>query len=102
MTVAELNMLEALGAAGKHCSVKNEFQCPYGDQYRHLMAEGVFAERLWTHIRWYDRHHRDAEPLVDVTRFEDLWAALDDGRLDQVIREHKAWMKETGAAEWQI
>jgi len=102
MSVAKLRIIEELGAEGKSCSVKNEFKCPYGENYKELIKQGIVFEYLWTQIRWYDHHHKDEPAIIDVTSFEDIGEAIDDGRFQKIVEMHEKWMKERGAQEWQI
>jgi hypothetical protein len=39
-------------------------------------------------------------PIIDVTDYNDIDKAIDDGRLKKIIEEHKRYMKETGAEIW--
>jgi hypothetical protein len=34
--------------------------------------------------------------MIDVTSYEDICKAVDDGRLDKIVAEHNRYMKESG------
>lgn len=110
---------EAAGAENRTCSVINYFQCPYRDERQTLTEDGYSAHTLWKHIYWYDHHwnldtsvtprsselkwyHFGEPPIIDVKSFEDIIKALEDGRLEKIILEHKRYMKETGAQIWGL
>jgi len=74
---------------------------------------------LWQHIQWYDYHwnrsltftpaaserkwyHYDEPPIIDVTSYDDIIRAIDDGRLDRIIDEHTRYMKETNCEIWNL
>jgi len=76
------------------------------------LQDGYDANRLWEHIEWYDRHwnldtsytppasemkwyHFNEPRIIDVTDYDDILKAIDDGRLDKVIDEHTRYMKES-------
>jgi hypothetical protein len=44
-------------------------------------------------MKWY---HFNEPPIIDVTRYEDICKALDDGRLDKIVAEHKRYLNESG------
>jgi len=50
-------------------------------------------------MKWY---HFDESPIIDVTDFEDLDRAIDDGRLDRIVQEHLRYMKETDREIWAL
>jgi hypothetical protein len=120
MQKARLRLFSELGGAGdRTCDVLNFFKCPYGEEYKTLIKNGWTAETLWEHIEWYDHHwnrdqsftpsdsqwkwyHYGEPPIIDVSSFEDICKALDDGRLDKIVAEHKRYMKETGYEIWAI
>ena len=120
MQKARLRVFSEFGGAGdRTCAVLNFFKCPYGKEYRTLLENGRAADTLWEHIVWYDRHwnrdqgsrppdsarkwyHYDEPPIIDVSSFDDIRKALDDGRLDRIAAEHKRYMKETGYEGWAI
>jgi hypothetical protein len=43
-------------------------------------------------MKWY---HYNETPIIDVTSYDDILKAIDDGRLNRIIDEHKRYMKET-------
>jgi hypothetical protein len=120
MREAELRVYSELaGAANRTCTITNYFNCPYGEEWKQLLSDGHAANKLWEHVEWYDRHwnrghsfrHTESErkwyhygepPIIDVSNFEDIRKALDDGRLDKIATEHERYMKETGCESWNI
>ena len=40
--------------------------------------------------------------IIDVTNYDDIMRAIDDGRLDKLIDEHTRYMKETGRKIWAL
>jgi hypothetical protein len=113
MRQVEWRIYNELGeASNRTCEIHNYFRCPYGDAWRQLLQDGGDAYWLWEHIHWYDRHwnrshtftpaanehewyHYDEPPIIDVTSYDDIIRAIDDGRLDKIIEEHIRYMKET-------
>jgi len=118
-TLVELKVYEDVGEAeGKSCSVENRYKCPYGARSKKLIEAGGLAKFVWKEIRWYDHHwnpigdhvsavgvtkwdHFDEPGIIDVTSYEDIVKAVDDGRFDKIFEEHKKYMEETGAEAWQ-
>jgi hypothetical protein len=114
MRVVKLRFYEDKGGAeGKSCEVKNKYRCPYGEASEQLIEDGRFAEWLWREIEWYDYHwnprrtwtpaqvdmkwyHFGEPSIIDVASYDDVIKALDDGRLERIIEEHKKYMKEMG------
>ena len=110
----KLRILNELGGArGRTCTVLNFFKCPYGEEYNTLCADGEAAYELLDQLRWYDKHwnrsssdipaqndmkwyHFNEPPIIDVTCYEDICKAVDDGRLDKIVAERKRYMKESG------
>ena len=107
------------GANDRRCEVVNYFHCPYGDEWRQLQLDGYDAYCLWEHIEWYDRHwtpstthtppaaemkwyHFNEPPIIDVTCYDDIIQAIEDGRLDKITEEHTRYMKETGREIWNV
>jgi hypothetical protein len=101
------------------CKIHNYFRCPYGDSWRQLLQDGDDAHWLWQHIYWYDKHwsrshtftpatnehewyHCDQPPIIDVASYDDIIRAIDDGRLDKIVDEHKRYMKETKCEIWNL
>jgi hypothetical protein len=106
-------------ANNRTCEAMNFFHCPNGDAWRQLQQDGDIAELVWQHIYWYDHHwnrspystpsrseqrwyHLNEPPIIDVTSYEDIIRAIDDGRLDRIIDEHTRYMKETNREIWNI
>ena len=120
MRQAEWRIYNELGEANNcTCEIVNYFRCPYGDARRQLLQDGHDAHRLWQHIYWYDIHwnpstsytpaasekkwyHYDEPPIIDVTSYDDIIRAIEDGRLDRIIDEHTRYMKETGREIWNL
>ena len=88
------------GANNRTCSVVNYFRCPYGEEWRTLQEDGAVIEWTWSLIEWYDRHwnrdpygqppekemkwyHFDEPQIIDVTDFDDIVRAMEDGRLER-------------------
>jgi hypothetical protein len=107
------------GASDRTCEVVNYFRCPYGDEWRQLQLNGYDVKCLWHHIEWYDRHwtpdissaptpdemkwyHFNEPQIIDVTNFDDIIRAIEDGRLDRIIDEHTRYMKETDREIWAL
>jgi len=119
MVRVELRLYEEIGAKGKSCEVKNKYKCPYRELSEKLIKGGRFANALWGHIRWYDRHwncpkgsyasgedakwyHCDEPSLMDVTSYEGIRKAIKDGTLRKIVKEHKKYVKETGTPMWAL
>lgn len=103
---------ELAEANNRTCEIMNYFHCPYGDTWRKLLQDGHDARLLWQQITWYDEHwngspystpsrseqrwyHLNEPPIIDVTSYDDIIRAIDDGRLDKIIDEHTRYKKET-------
>jgi hypothetical protein len=120
MTLVELRLYEELGGAeGKSCEDENRYNCPHGMESDRLIEEGALVEALWRHVWWYDMHwnrssthtpprdelrwyHYDEPGILDVTSYEDLLEALDDGRMTKILEEHRKYMEETGREAWAL
>jgi hypothetical protein len=50
-------------------------------------------------MKWY---HYNEPPIIDVTDYDDILRAIDDGRLDTIITEHLRYMKETHCEIWNL
>ena len=50
-------------------------------------------------MKWY---HFNQPPIIDVTNYDDIIRALEDGQLDKIIDEHLRYMKETKREVWNI
>jgi hypothetical protein len=100
------------GAKDRTCETINYFHCPYKDEGNQMLKVGYEAWRLWRHVEWYDDHwnrsttstpaasdmkwyHWNEPPIIDVTNYDDITRAIEDGRLDKIIQEHERYMKET-------
>ena len=101
------------GARGKSCEVKNKYKCPYGEESEQLTEDGRLVRALWRLIEWYDDHwnpshtfrpaesemkwyHYDEPSVIDVTSYEDILKAIDDGRIEKIKEEYERYMRETG------
>jgi len=120
MILVQLKVYEDLGSAkGKSCSVKNKYRCPYGARSKRLIRAGRIAKFVWQEISWYDHHwnpvgnhvsgvgdmtwyHYDEPGIIDVTSYEDIVKAVDDGRVEKIVEEHEKYMKETGREAWAL
>jgi hypothetical protein len=119
MKKTEINLYDAIGANGRSCDIVNYFKCPYPDERDDLTKHGRYAYELWEHVEWYHRHwngpdsftpseeerkwyHWHDPPIIDVTNLDDIEKALDDGRMNKIIEEHKRYMKETGFEIWAL
>jgi hypothetical protein len=114
MRLANLKLCEDIGGAlGKSCEVKNKYRCPYGEASEQLIEDGELAKFVWHEIRWYDSHwnpchtyipvqvemkwyHFNEPSIIDVTSYDDIIKALDDGRLERIIAEHEKYTDGTG------
>lgn len=112
MNYVELRLYEEEGGAeGKACKVRNKYRCPYGEEANELLESGRLAKFVWRQIEWYDLHWNPSETfrpaeddmkwyhygepsIVDVTSFEDIIKAVEDGRLKRIIEEWKKYEKE--------
>ena len=120
MRIVKLRFYEDLGGAeGKNCQVKNKYMCPYGEVSEQLIEDGELTKRIWREIEWYDYHwnpshtwtptqsnmkwyHFGEPSIIDVTSYDDIVKAFDDGRLEKIMEEHKQYMKETGYEPWAL
>lgn len=48
------------------------------------------------------RYHFNEPPIIDVTSYDDIVHAIEDGRLDRIIDEHLRYMKETDREIWAL
>ena len=112
MCYVELRLYEEVGlAAGKHCEVRNKYKCPYGEMSNELIAKGRVAKFIWNAVWWYDLHwnpspnfsppasdlkwyHYGEPSIIDVTSYEDVLKAMEDGRLEKIIEERKRYEEE--------
>jgi hypothetical protein len=106
-------MLVCARAEGKSCDVKNKYRCPYGEASEQLIEDGEFAKFVWQEIAWYDTHwnprhthiraqvegkwyHFGEPSIIEVTSYDDVIKALEDGRVEHIMDEHEKYMDETG------
>lgn len=112
MNYVELRIYEDLGMAeGKSCDVRNKYKCPYGEQANELIESGQVAKFVWNIVWWYDNHWNPSESyqppaddmkwyhygepsIIDVTSYEDVLKAVEDGRLKRIIEERKRYEEE--------
>lgn len=120
MMLVELRLYEEIGGAkDKSCEVKNKYRCPYRKKSERLIEDGRLAKFIWRQIEWYDHHwnpspsirvsaddmkwyHYGDPGIIDVTSYDDIVKAIEDGRLEKIIEEHKRYMKETGREAWAL
>lgn len=84
-----------------------------------MFARALASNGLWEHIDWNDRHynsdtthapaaselkwfHYNDPAIIDVTSYDDIIRAIEDGRLDKIINEHMRYMKETDREIWAL
>ncbi len=114
MRVVKLRFYDEVGfTAGKSCQVKNMYKCPYREKSKRLVKDGGLAKSIWELVEYYDSHwnrsrihfplkneekwyHYDEPSLIDVTSYEDVMKATEDGRLLKILEEFKMHEKETG------
>ena len=119
MSHVELKVYEDVGETrGKSCSVENKYKCPYRARSKMLIKAGGLAKFIWQQILWYDHHwnpsedqvsdvedkkwtHYNEPGIIDVTSYGDIVKAINDGRFEKIVQEHKKYMEETGAEPWQ-
>ncbi|NWF87758.1 hypothetical protein HXY32_08140 [Candidatus Bathyarchaeota archaeon] len=112
MNYVELRLYEEEGGAeGKVCEVRNKYRCPYGEETNELIECGRIAKFVWRQIEWYDLHWNTSETfrpaaseikwyhygepsIIDVTSYEDVLKAVEDGRLERIIEERVKYEKE--------
>lgn len=107
------------GANDRSCNVINYFNCPYGNERRQLIEKGSAIYKVWQHTKWYDTHwnrnhtytlgdskskwfHYNEPRILDVTDFDDITKALEDGRFDRIVEEHERYMKENKYEIWAL
>ena len=114
MLLVKLRLLEKLGGAkGRTCRVRNWYRCPYGEASEQLIEDGRVVKALWRFIEWYHSrwypspystpsaddmrwYHFDEPRILDVTNYEDVLKAVEDGRLERIIDEYERYVKEMG------
>ncbi|MEM3549932.1 MAG: hypothetical protein QXV01_02445, partial [Candidatus Bathyarchaeia archaeon] len=112
MMYVELKLYEDLDLAeGKNCDIRNKYRCPYGEQSNELVEWGGLARLIWDVIWWYDRHwnpregyepgetelkwyHYGEPSIIDVTSYEDILKALENGRFKRILEEYKKYREE--------
>lgn len=112
MMYVQLRLYENLGLAeGKTCKERNKYKCPYGKHSKELIENGMLVRFIWKLIEWYDYHwnpndtykpsaddmkwyHYDEPSIIDVTSYEDVLKAIEDGRLKKIFEEYKKYEKE--------
>ena len=112
MLCVELRLYEEMGRAiGRSCDVKNKYKCPYGEESEKLIEHGRLARFIWRQVEWYDHHwnpspsfrpsaqdlkwyHYGEPSILDVTNYEDILEAIEDGRMKRIIEERKKYEKE--------
>lgn len=117
MRHVELRFYDGVGfAEGKKCEVKHKYRCPFGEESERLVEEGSRARYVWRLVEWYDSHwnpchyltpcvsdmkwyHYDEPRIIDVTSYEDILKAVEDGRLPKILEERKKYEKETGCQD---
>ncbi|MEM4143015.1 MAG: hypothetical protein QW445_02580 [Candidatus Bathyarchaeia archaeon] len=110
MLLVELRLYEEIGlAAGKSCEVRNKY--PYGEGSKKLIEDGQIAKFIWNVVWCYDLHwnpvpgyvpsasdrkwHHYVElSIIDVTDYDDILKAIEDGRLKRIIEEQRKYKKE--------
>jgi len=120
MMCVELRLYEEMGGAkGKNCGVKNKYRCPYGAKSGRLIEHGRLVKFIWRQIEWYDHHwnlpqtyrpseqdmkwyHYGEPGIMDVTSYDDIMKAIEDGRFEKIVKEHERYMKETGSEAWAL
>jgi hypothetical protein len=109
MNLVELRVLEdGGGAEGKTCTVRNGYNCPYGEESKRLIKEGGTTKFLWKLVQWYDEHWNrsssfrpssneakwcpyDEPSFPDVTSYDDILKAIENGRMEKILEEYKKY-----------
>jgi len=122
LKVTEYRLYNELGEAHDRVCPLDEnkmdfFKCPFGEEEAEkLVEDGRLINWLWRHLEWYNEHHwrsstykppssemkwyhYDETPIVDPADYDDVLRAIDDGRIEKVVEEHEAYMKEKGELE---
>lgn len=112
MNYVELRLYEEEGGAeGKVCEVRNKYRCPYGGEANELIECGRLVKFVWRQIEWYDHYWNPSETfrpaasemkwyhygepsIIDVTSYEDVLKAVEDGRLERIIEERAKYEEE--------
>jgi hypothetical protein len=61
----------------------------------------AFASPACLRQRWDDACHKEPH-IIDVTNYDEIVQAIDDGGLDRIIDEHLRYMKETDRESWAL
>ncbi len=112
MNYVELRLYEEIGLAeSKKCQLTNKYRCPYGEQSNKLIENGRIARFIWEIVWWYNHHwnpssrytppasdmkwyHYGEPSIIDVTSYEDILKALENGRFNRILEEYKKYMEE--------
>jgi len=112
MRRVNLRFFEEHGRAkGKSCTVSNWSKCPYGEESGLLLRDGRLVKAIWRLVEWYNDHwnrsqfstpsgdsvkwyHYDEPGIIDVTSYDDIIKALEDGRMKKIAEEHERYEKE--------
>jgi len=110
-----LGSIDRGGAEGKTCEIKNKYRCSYAGESKRLIEDGGLIKYLWRHVEWYHEHwhrssthtpsseemkwyHYEEPDVIDVTSYEDILEAIDDGRLHKIIEEYKRYFESVRPA----
>ena len=114
MRLVKLRFCDEVGlTAGKNCEVRHRYECPHGEGSEQLVKSGGLGRIAWRLVEWYDSrwnrthtvspaacemkwYHYDEPSVIDVTSYEDVMKATEDGRLLKILEEFKMYEKETG------
>jgi carbonic anhydrase len=83
----------------------------FGTESERLVKDGEFVRFMWKIVERYDYHwngslyseprpkdmkwYHFCEPrVVDVTDYDDIVKALDDGRMERIVKEYERYEKE--------
>jgi hypothetical protein len=106
MVAVELEFMEKEGEAeGKTCTARNKYLCPYGAEALMLVRIGSAVRFAWKLVKFYDEHwngsstvtpsadeaewyHFDEPGILDVTSYDDILRAFDDGRIEKIRDEY--------------
>jgi aromatic ring-opening dioxygenase LigB subunit len=75
--------------------------------YRSIRRSFFFRNRIshWvSSVAVFDRITDDTAygSNIDVTSYDDIVEAVDDGRFETIIEEHKRYMEETECEAWAL
>jgi hypothetical protein len=117
MPFVHLKFLEEHGGTeGRVCRVfkHNKYLCPYGGESNELIKLGELVDYLWKLVQFYDWHWNRSSSLVpaagdekwyhwnepgflEVTSYNDVFNALEDGRMNRIADEYVEYEKEVRA-----